>query len=232
MSDAPIRHYTLYIDEERPEVAEDQPWAIRDVNTADWALKRLGQLKAEKEEIDEQYKQALSVLQARRDALLQKAQRGIDFFTTNLVAFAELNKRQLTDGKTRSRSFLHGRIGFRKQAGRVKVVDEGLVIEWAKKLPLEHDLLRFKAEINKDKLNDYVQREGIVPDGCEVDPERDNVIVSADAIRPVWNALPVAPTALPGGEARPHLQGPGEGAERNPASGEGPGKPALPPKVR
>lgn len=152
------------------EDVEEAPaeWRIKDVEDADWALKRLAELRRETDQNNAIAAKRIQEISQRTDALNAKAMRGVSFFETHLKVWAEENRKALLgSGKQKYRDLPSGRIGWRKQQERVKVADPKAVLEWARLQPVELELIRFKEEPAMEAIQAHFERTGELPPGCE-----------------------------------------------------------------
>jgi phage host-nuclease inhibitor protein Gam len=176
-----------YQDEIDPEVRG--PWKVENVQSADWALSRLGECEREAAEIVAQAQAAHEAIDRRAERLTLRAQRGAAFFTMRLLQWADKNPTEIHRGKKKSRDFLHGVIGTRKKGGRLVVTDKDALTAWVREQPPERGFFRVKVEPEMKTLQDEYQKNGIVPPGMEVEPEREELYVKAipetEAIKPV-----------------------------------------------
>lgn len=167
-----------YQDEERPEVKIG--WRVESEGEADWAFERIQYLEAHIGSIEEQERAAIERVHRRAAALKEVANRGVMFFSGALMEYGEREKRTLLGGgKKKSCAFLHGTIGWKKRGGKLQWVDEVATLAWAKSRPVEQGLYRVKYELEKKAIQDATKAEGIIPPGCELEPETDEVYVKA-----------------------------------------------------
>lgn len=156
----------LAVVEQEDEVAQD--WRIKDATDADWALRRLAELRRETDQNNEAAARRIEEISKRTDKLNERAMRDISFFETHLSVWAEEHRAELLgSGKAKFRDLPSGRIGWRKQAERVKVSDPKAVLEWARVMPVELELIRFKEEPAMDAISDHFKKTGELPPGCE-----------------------------------------------------------------
>jgi phage host-nuclease inhibitor protein Gam len=176
-----------YQDESDPEVRG--PWKVETVQDADWALSRLGECEREAAEIALQAQAAHEAIDLRAKRLTWKAQCGAAFFTMRLLQWAYENLTEIHRGKKKSRDFLHGVIGTRKKGGHLVVKDKDALNAWVREQPPERGFFRVKVEPEMKALQDEYRKNGVVPPGMDVEPERDELYVKAipetEAIKPV-----------------------------------------------
>jgi phage host-nuclease inhibitor protein Gam len=142
-------------------------WAIQNVQSLEWALSRDGALKAEKDRIMAAYDEAKRRLEARRDQLLDKIQRGIAFFESRIARYAEDNRDALLGGGAKkSVALLNGVVGWRRKTGRLVVVDEKALVAWLQAQP-NTDLYRVKIEPAMVALQKNYEATKQVPPGME-----------------------------------------------------------------
>jgi phage host-nuclease inhibitor protein Gam len=170
----------LYQDEENPGVRET--WSIQDLGSVDWALRRKAECTREAVEIELQARAAIEAIKRRAEALMCKALRASDFFEMKLQEWAEHHRDQLGQGKKKSRDFVHGRIGTRSKGGKLVVTDKTALETWLRSQPPERGLCRIKVEANMKAVQDLFKAQGEIPPGCDVDPERDEIYIQAEAV--------------------------------------------------
>ncbi len=167
--------------DEQDEGVQGLAWRVTDLSTADWALRRVAECEAEAAEVDRQAEAAIAQIEARRAELKTKAARGSDYFRFQLTRFAEEQRDSLLTGKKKSRDLIHGRIQFRASPERLKVVDPKALSEWLAVQPVEQGLYRVKIEPEMRALNDGLKCDGFIPPGCECEPSRESITITASA---------------------------------------------------
>jgi phage host-nuclease inhibitor protein Gam len=157
-----------------------QDWRIQDLSTADWALSRVADLERELEENEEVAKAAIARIEARKQLLNEKVERGLRFFRSHLAAFAQEHRSALLGGgKKKSRSLLHGTLGWKKSGGRLEVRDRAALLEWARLQPVELGFLRITEAPALDEIQRQFKLTGEVPPGTDVQPEVEEVVIKA-----------------------------------------------------
>ncbi len=167
-----------YVDEERPEVKPG--WQIGSLDEADWALARMGELEEQIAEIEKEARLAVARIEARAEKLKGALARGVSFFEAHLAEYATRERATLLGkAKKKSRTFLHGVVGFRSKnkGGKLRWVDEKLTLEWAKARPVEEGLYRCRYELEKRAVEEFSKREKVIPPGCALEPETDEPYV-------------------------------------------------------
>jgi len=168
-----------YVDEHEPAVTDQ--WSIGDLSAADWALSRICDLEREIAENNELAEEAIAKIKMRTDLLNERAQRGVAFFKGRLATFAQTHRELLLGGgKKKSRSLLHGSIGFRKTGGSLEVLDKSELLEWARFQPAEFGFVRIKEEPAVDEIKKRFKLTGEVPPGTHLAEEREEVVVKAE----------------------------------------------------
>lgn len=168
-----------YEDEQDPSVGG--AWIIRDLGSADWALSRVADCQAEAAEIGRQADAAIERIRKRAEQLKEKAARGEAFFRARLLMFAETHRDELLTGKKKSREFVHGRIGWRKKAERLVVSDRDALLAWLAAQPVESGLYRVKLEPEMRALQEAFKSQGILPPGCDHEPETETIDIRTEA---------------------------------------------------
>jgi phage host-nuclease inhibitor protein Gam len=174
-------HLADYRDEEEPEIG-GPGFHIMNPQTADWGLSRVAMLKAELRDIEEQARAAKERIDRRAESLKAKVQRGIAYFEFKLLEYAETHKKALLGGgKKKSRSFVHGVIGWRSSQERLEVKDAKALVAWLETQPVERGLYRTKVEPEMAAIQALYQTTGEIPPGCDIKPETDTPYVKAEA---------------------------------------------------
>lgn len=149
-----------------------ETWAPSSLSDADWCLKRLGELEAEKAEVDAVLRDRVAELQTRAEKLKEKADRAISFISTRLRQYAEANREELLKGgKAKSRALLHGRIGWKKAGGAPVMTDAAQVLAWARAEAPQ--FVRTKEEPAWSDLKKHVAETGEVVPGVDMEPESE-----------------------------------------------------------
>jgi phage host-nuclease inhibitor protein Gam len=170
-----------YRDDEDEAVREDGPWEPSDLNSVDWALKRIGALEKEISDNEEMASRRIQEIHERLGRLNEKAMRGVEFFRKRLEAYAISNRDALLGGgKKKSRGFIHGTVGFRKKPGLLKTVDRAALMAWVRELPVEMELVRMKEEPDLDRIKKHAEEKQLVPPGMQWEPEVEEIQIRAD----------------------------------------------------
>lgn len=168
----------LYEDDERTDVKEGGPWRIDDLDTADWALKRLAELEHEVEENEAIAAARIAELEARTKRLNVRAAKGVAFFRTQLEAFAVGHREELLGtGSRKTRGLPNGSIGFRKSGGDLKTIDREALLIWAREQPIELELVRMKEEPCLPEIKKLAKEKAFIPPGMEREPEGETIDV-------------------------------------------------------
>lgn len=170
-----------YVDDEEPAVSA--PWTVQSLEDADWALKRIGDLEREVAENERVYQSALLRLKLRHGVLTERADRGIAFFTAKLEAYAAEHRAELIKGKKKSRTLLHGSLGFRKSGGGLEVLDKEALLGWCRQQPVESEVLRITEAPAIAAVQKHFKDTGEVPPGTELKPEVENFTLSTTGIK-------------------------------------------------
>jgi phage host-nuclease inhibitor protein Gam len=159
----------------------DLGWAIRTPADADWALSRIGHLQREQQENEAMLREAVARLEARVATLNGRLQHGVRFFEWKLGLYARDNREAIVGtGKKKSRNYLHGRIGWRKKGGGLKVVDEAALLKWCQEQPPEAGVLRITEAPALKAVKELVEKTGELPPGVEQEDERDELYFDAE----------------------------------------------------
>ena len=123
------------------------------------------------------YDDAKRRLDAKRDQLLDKVQRGIAFFESRITRYAEENRDALLGGGAKkSVALLNGVVGWRRRTGRVVVEDEKALVEWLQAQP-NTDLYRVKVEPQMVAIQDLYKRTKQIPPGCVYQEEYEKLYI-------------------------------------------------------
>ena len=168
-----------YVDEERPEVRTG--WRIEGgTSEADWAFARMQEHEAQIAAVDDQIALAVARIERRGTELKRKAAWAVEFFRAALMEWGDREKRTLLGGgRKKSRELLHGVVGWRtkNKGGKLKWIDEAATLEWAKAQPIELGLFRVVYQIDKLAIEKLARERDLIPVGCDLDLERDEVYV-------------------------------------------------------
>jgi len=176
---APVDPADVYEDAERPEVGP--AWQVRTLGDADWCLERMAALEREQRENTEAAEERIEMIRARNENLNARLARGVEFFRRRLQTFADAHRDELLmGGKKKSRALMHGSIGWRKAGGGLVVKDEAALLEWARKQPVEAEVLRVTEAPAIGAIKALFRTTGEVPPGADVEPERDEFQVKTE----------------------------------------------------
>lgn len=167
-----------YFDEELD--SPTSAWRIADLGQADWALKRLAALEKEAADNERIAELRIAEIRARTAKLNATALRGADFFRGQLAAYAMSHRTELLGGgKKKTRKLPSGEIAFRSKGGGLSIIDRDALLSWARQQPVESGLLRIKEEPALDEIKRHFKASGEVPDGMQLEEEREEVVVKA-----------------------------------------------------
>lgn len=169
-----------------PEPLDIEPggFAIENKGAADWALSRMCEIQEYLADVDAQAKLATDRIAQRVTELKRAPSNDLAFMQGALLDYAAGHKEALLGaGRKKSCDFVHGRIGWRKKGGKLKVTDPDQLREWAiaeaAKDPTQ-GLVRVKIEPAVDAIKAYVAERQMVPPGMEWEDERDEAYVQTD----------------------------------------------------
>lgn len=184
----PLQPYT---DAEDTSVVAGE-WRIQNVQSCEWAMSRAAALESEQTQIEQAAQEAHKRIDHRKDTLLAKLERGINFFKMHIADYAAKNRDALLGGgKRKSKTFLHGTVGWRKKGGKLTVANKEELATWLR----EHGditLFRVKIEPEMAALQAAFQTTGVIPPGCEYVPESESFYID-----PVDPAAPLATRETP-----------------------------------
>lgn len=121
----------LWIDADTGEVVGlAEPFQVTDEDSANWVLEKL--LNAEADIARERMK--LRAVEERAQANIKRHERRVEWLKARFGPELEAYAAQALEGKkSRTLSLLFGKLAFRKKAGGLRLADEALALEWAKK---------------------------------------------------------------------------------------------------
>lgn len=151
-------------------------WRVHDLPSADWALSRIAQAEHELSGVDEQEAAAIARIRQRAETLRAPLLRTRDFFTAHLRMWAEDNREDICRGGRKSRTFLHGRIGFRQTPLRLVVRDSSAFDAWAQQAG--HGRMVWTPDM--ETVRNQFRAFGAIPPGCETDGGEERFVVTLE----------------------------------------------------
>lgn len=168
-----------YQDDENPAVQDG--WKVDSISSADWALARIASLEMQMEQNKAILAERIAEARDRTKKLNESLERGVRFFRAHLAVYASTNRDALLGGgKGKTRKLLHGYIQFKKAGGDLKLLDEKALLAWAREQPVELEFVRIIEEPAISEIKAHFKTTGEVPDGMELQPEREDVVISAE----------------------------------------------------
>ncbi|GGN66348.1 host-nuclease inhibitor Gam family protein [Oceanobacillus indicireducens] len=155
-----------FLDQE--EQVEQEAFEIKDDQAANWALRKIKQLKEQQEENTALAEAEISKIEAWLQSVNGEAQGSIDYFQGLLAKYA-MSKRE-SDPKFKSKKLPNGAVRFKKQQPKWHYDDKKLVESL--KESGETDLIRIKEEPNKTALKKLF----VVQEGKVINPGTGEVI--------------------------------------------------------
>lgn len=132
-------------------------YQIPDMSTANYVVKKLKEIQAEKQLIEDQAKQALEDYALKVDTFKQKTLSPLtymeDVYKNQLILFLQNN---LT-GKQRSMKLVNGTIGFRKAQPQI-MYDEPTLISMLEQEGL-NQYLQTKTSLNKKEIRSHIKKD-------------------------------------------------------------------------
>lgn len=154
-------------------------WRITDLGSADWALRRLGELRREVDELQEMKDAAMARLEVKYAKLRSQAESGCAYFATQLEVWAEENRSRLIPGKAKTRKLLHGSVGWRSAPARLEVTDSDALLVWAVSQP-NPGLVRVKKTPAIDAIQKLHKETGEIPPGTSLIDAAELFVVKTD----------------------------------------------------
>jgi len=155
-----------YVDEGYPEIRTG--WQITDTGTFDWAFSIAAKKKAAILSWEERAAAAKARIDAELDRNVKQLRYGIAFMEAQIGRYATEHREEmlaLTGGKT-IKAADGGKVQWRKQEGRLVVVDEDALGTWLREQD-NVDLFRVKLSPDMKALQDNFKKNGVIPPGME-----------------------------------------------------------------
>jgi phage host-nuclease inhibitor protein Gam len=146
---------------------------IHTLASASWAMERMAEARVEVEEIDRMEREALDRVKARCARLRARASGESATWEARIVDWMQRARESILRGSSKSRSMVHGRVGWREQPERLVVEDADLLALWLREQPVGSPLVRVKVEPVMAEIQRHLKSTGEIPPGCRVEPGRD-----------------------------------------------------------
>lgn len=165
----------ILFDEEKG-VAEKEDFAVKDMDTANWAFKVYADSHYKVEALKTKVKEWKRRLDDWLKSTAAEYEKSMEVMQYHLEPYV---KESLAGGKKKSLSFLGGKAGFRTTPQTVTITDEAALIEWAEKNAPE----AVKKTISKTAIAPYVKG-GIVP-GAELVDGEERFYITPDKVKEI-----------------------------------------------
>src|SRR5690625_2041910 len=142
---------------------EDETFKITNEEQANWALRKISQLKKQIEQNNEFAEMEISKVEAWRQSENKKQQDSIDYFTGLLAEFALQKKKE--DPSLKTKKLPYGKLQFRNQPSKWNV-DKAKVVKYLEETGM-NDFIRVKKE---PKVAD-IKKAFNVQNGIVINPE-------------------------------------------------------------
>lgn len=160
-------------------------WRPESVEDLDWCLQRMAELQRAIAQNDAILASAIERAKAKTTELNARLLKSVEFFHVHALRFADEHRTELLGGgKAKSRTLLHGRVGWRTRGGGLEVVDEAALLAWAKEQPSEAGLVRTTEAPALAEIKKYATEHQVEPPGTRRIPKFEDLEVrpSADAL--------------------------------------------------
>ena len=198
----------LYVDDERPEVTSGSKtyaaWRIPDEGAAEWALRKQYEAEEEIRRITAAHAAERARLQAQiavidgrvMEITAGQRQRSV-FFEAVLLEWMSRCRTAIVQGKTKSRKFLYGTLGWRGAPEVLEYDNEPAALEWAREQGMEAGLYRIEVKLEKDAVKRYAKANDVIPPGAHWKGGTDTpyVRVETPAI-PTASIIPLPPLQI------------------------------------
>ena len=151
MEEVAVAHPLL--DEDRSE-QEPEPLQIRDFFTADNTLMKMIRVQHEIDQVEDLYQQELQQLKEWKKNRLGSLKEKKGFYKSSLESWLKNNNKKKAD-------LPHGKVYFRKQRHKVKILDEDTVIETG-------EFVRIKKKPDKRAMLRAFKDHGLIPEGTDI----------------------------------------------------------------
>ena len=133
---------------------EAEPLEIRDFFTADNTLMKMIRVQQEIDQVEDLYQQELQQLKEWKKDRLNSLKEKKGFYKSSLESWLKNNNKKKAN-------LPHGKVYFRKQRHKVKVLDEEKVIETG-------EFVRVKKKPNKRAMLRAFKDHGLIPEGTDI----------------------------------------------------------------
>lgn len=158
----------------------DEAWAPKDLVDLDWALSRIADAERQQAELRRVAEEVIARARLKAEILSERLEKEAAYFRSRVATYAETHRAELLgNGKRRSRTLLHGTIGWRKTGGGLEVTDREALLDWARAQPVELGCLRIKEEPALTEIKKHCATTGEVPPGCDVSPDAEEFTIKA-----------------------------------------------------
>jgi len=151
MEEVTVAHPLL--DEKKSE-QEPDPLQIRDFFTADNQLMKMIRIQNEIDQVEELYQMELNQLNEWKKDRLEGLNEKYGFYKSSLEAWLSNNGKKKAD-------LPHGKVYFRKQRHKVKILDEDTVIN-------NGEFVRVKKKPDKRAMLRAFKDHGLIPEGTDI----------------------------------------------------------------
>ena len=133
---------------------EAEPMEIKDFFTADNTLMKMIRVQQEIDQVGELYQKELQQLKEWKKDRLSTLEEKKGFYKSSLEAWLSNNNKKKAD-------LPHGKVYFRKQRQKVKILDEDTVIE-------NGEFVRIKKKPDKRSMLRAFKDHGLIPEGVDI----------------------------------------------------------------
>jgi phage host-nuclease inhibitor protein Gam len=170
-----------YQDDGYPEIRTG--WQITDTGTFDWAFSILAKKKAAILSWEERAAAAKARIDAELDRSVKQLRYGIAFMEAQIARYSTEHREELlslTGGKT-IKAADGGKVQWRKQEGRLVVVDEDALGTWLRE---QDDVTLFRVKVAPDMkaLQDNFKKNGVIPPGMEFVATQEKIYIEPAVI--------------------------------------------------
>lgn len=155
----------------------DDPWSIKTASDRVFAMDVLAKAAAEKARDKALYDAA----KARIDAWLASREEAIDsgvaYVKAEMERDATVHRAELVKGRSKTIDLPNGTISWRKSGGRLIVVDKDALAAWCVEEGPVLALYRVKTEPEMARVQNVFKATGVIPPGCEYEPEVESITI-------------------------------------------------------
>ena len=163
----------------------DESWRIKGPDDRVFAMDVLAKAAREKARDQATYDAAKARIDAWLAARNEAIDTGIAYVRAEMERDATVHRAELVKGRSKTIDLPNGTISWRKTGGRLVVTDKDALAAWCVEEGPDTGLYRVRAEAELTKVQALFKVTGVIPPGCEFEPEVESI-----SIKPSTPLLP------------------------------------------